>query len=117
MYKRQTFFKGICSLEPGTLKQIDLYSGTEKNQRWYCLADCVPDLNGASDEELSNQTEQLISQAISSHLIADVAVGLNVSGGVDSSMLVQATTESLGHTHLSLTRTMMATVNCLGLRK
>lgn len=96
----QTFFSGIEALEAGTLMEIDLRTGGEQCRRWYRLADHVPDLSGASEGDLLEQTEQLVMQAVRSHLVADVAVGLNVSGGVDSSMLVRATLAELGHAHL-----------------
>ena len=96
----QTFFSGVESLEAGTLTEIDLRTGAEQSRRWYRLADHVPDLSGASEAELLERTEQLVMQAVRSHLVADVAVGLNVSGGVDSSMLVRAALAELGHAHL-----------------
>lgn len=96
----QTFFSGVEALEAGTLTEIDLRTGSEQCRRWYRLAEHVPDLSGASEGELLEQTERLVMQAVHSHLVADVAVGLNVSGGVDSSMLVRATLAELGHAHL-----------------
>lgn len=99
-HSAHTFFKGVRSLEPGTLTRIDLRSGHETQRRWYTLADHVLDLSGASEEELTDRAEALVLQAVSSHLVADVEVGLNVSGGVDSSMLVRATVDALGHAHL-----------------
>ncbi len=96
----QTFFAGVEALEAGTLTEIDLRTGGEQRRRWYRLADHVPDLSGASEGELLGRTEQLVMQAVRSHLVADVAVGLNVSGGVDSSMLVRATLAELGYAHL-----------------
>jgi len=96
----QTFFAGVEALEAGTLTEIDLRTGVEQRRRWYRLADHVPDLSGASEGELLERTEQLVMQAVHSNLVADVAVGLNVSGGVDSSMLVRATLAELGHAHL-----------------
>ena len=99
-HSSHTFFKGVSSLEPGTLTHIDLRSGGEMCRRWYSLAEHVSDLSGASEKEVTDRAEELIMQAVSSHLVADVAVGLNVSGGVDSSMLVRATVETSGHAHL-----------------
>lgn len=95
-----TFFRDVRSVEQGTLMRIDLRNGAESSHRWYQLAAHVPDLSGATEKELTDRAEQLVLQAVSSHLVADVAVGLNVSGGVDSSMLVRATVEALGHAHL-----------------
>ena len=68
--------------------------------RWYSLAEHVLDLSQASAKEVTDRAEELVLQAVSSHLVADVAVGLNVSGGVDSSMLVRAAVETFGHAHL-----------------
>lgn len=95
-----TFFAGIRSLAPGALIEISLRSGEERGFHWYRLADHVPDLSGMSGFDLTDEAERLTLQAVSSHLVADVAVGLNVSGGVDSSMLVRTTVEKLGHAHL-----------------
>lgn len=95
-----TFFEGVESLGPGTLMRIDLRSGAESSRRWYVLAEHVADLSGATENELVDRAEQLVLQAISSHLVADVAVGLNVSGGVDSSMLTRAAISQLGTAHL-----------------
>lgn len=95
-----TFFQNVRSLEPGTLLQITLSTGSEVVRRWYNLPEMVPDLGGASEKELVDQAEQLVLQAVSSHLVADVRVGLNVSGGVDSAMLVCAAIRNLGQAHL-----------------
>lgn len=95
-----TFFSGVKSVAPGTSLTVNLKAGTLFQQQWYDLSDQIPDLSGASEAELLEQAEALILQAVRSHLVADVAVGLNVSGGVDSSMLVSATLNELGHAHL-----------------
>lgn len=99
-HSTQTFFAGISSVSPGTLVEIDLRNGQQQAHAWYRLSEHIPDLSGASETELLEQADGLITQAIQSHLVADVAVGLNVSGGVDSSMLVRTTLETLGHAHL-----------------
>jgi asparagine synthase (glutamine-hydrolysing) len=95
-----TFFAGVERVEPGCLIDIDLSDGSERDVRWYSLVDHVVDLAGASQAEVLEHTETLVGQAIRSHLVADVAVGLNVSGGVDSSMLIRTTVAELGSAHL-----------------
>lgn len=95
-----TFFSGVESLAPASLETVDLKTGALSQRQWYSLADHIPDLSGASESELLDRTEELIVQAVRSHLVSDVAVGLNVSGGVDSSMLVRTTLAELGHAHL-----------------
>ncbi|MDQ0458362.1 asparagine synthase (glutamine-hydrolyzing) [Rhizobium paknamense] len=96
----RTFFRGVHALEAGTFMRVDLRAGSAETRRWYRFADCIPDLAGANADELTNETERLLLQAVSSHLIADVQTGLNVSGGVDSSMLVRSAIGELGHAHL-----------------
>lgn len=95
-----TFFVGVESVAPASLVTIDLKTGALSQRQWYSLTDHIPDLSGASESELLDRTEELIVQAVRSHLVSDVAVGLNVSGGVDSSMLVRTTLAELGHAHL-----------------
>lgn len=95
-----TFFVGVESVAPASLVTINLKTGALSQRQWYSLTDHIPDLSGASESELLDRTEELIVQAVRSHLVSDVAVGLNVSGGVDSSMLVRTTLAELGHAHL-----------------
>ena len=96
-----TFFEGVKALEGGCRMVFDLSTGWVKTKRWYRLADHVPDLSGMIDQrEALEEAERLVERAIAEQLVADVAVGLNVSGGVDSSMLVRVAVAQLGHAHL-----------------
>ncbi|KAK6032467.1 putative asparagine synthase [Ostertagia ostertagi] len=95
-----TFFSGVESVAPASLEVVNLKTGAVSARQWYNLVEHIPDLSGASESELLDRTEELIVQAVRSHLVSDVAVGLNVSGGVDSSMLVRTTLAELGHAHL-----------------
>lgn len=95
-----TFFSGVESVAPASLETVNLKTGALSQRQWYSLADHIPDLSGVSESELLDRTEDLIVQAVRSNLVSDVAVGLNVSGGVDSSMLVRTTLAELGHAHL-----------------
>ena len=99
-HSEHTFFSGISSFQPGSLLCIDLKSGKENSFQWYELANHIPDLSRAAPQDILDNVEQLTDQAISSCLQADVQIGLNVSGGVDSSMLVRSTISELGHAHL-----------------
>jgi asparagine synthase (glutamine-hydrolysing) len=96
----QTFFEGVVSVAPASLIKVNLKTGEVLQWQWYSFAEQIPDLSGASETELLNRAEQLIEQAVLSHLVTDVALGLNVSGGVDSSMLVRTTLAELGYAHL-----------------
>ena len=95
-----TFFRDVIALEPGCRFEIDLADGAMRRERWYHLARHVPDLSGLDEPALVAETARRVDAAIDSHLVADVAVGLNVSGGVDSSLLVRTALVHLGHAHL-----------------
>jgi len=95
-----TFFEDVKALEGGCRMDLDLTTGRAETKRWYRLADHVPDLSGIEQREALEEAERLVERAIAEQLVADVAVGLNVSGGVDSSMLVRVAVERLGHAHL-----------------
>jgi len=95
-----TFFEGVCSLPAGTILHLGLRSLSKTIQRWYCFSERTPDLGAADSGEIEKEAERLVAQAISSHLVADVKVGLNISGGVDSAMLARTTLETLDRVHL-----------------
>lgn len=97
---RRTFFSGIESVAPGSAIEINLDTGTWTEKRWYNLVEHLPDLSGATEVELIEEGARRVEQAISEHLIADVRVGLNVSGGVDSSTLVSVARQYVADIHL-----------------
>ncbi len=86
----QTFFSGIESLPPGCCGTLDLKDGSFFIERWYELGGRAQDLSGRTRGDLVEQGCALVQTAVRDHLVADVPVGLNVSGGVDSSVLVRA---------------------------
>ena len=96
----QTFFSGINSIRPGTVTEISFLHNTEKTERWYDISKNFKINENLSEDEIIFETNRLISEAVSSNLISDVGVGMNVSGGVDSSMLVRKAINYLGHAEL-----------------
>lgn len=99
-HSEHTFFNEIYSVLPGTITQISLYENQEQIEKWYNLSENIKDNKSMSKQEILFETECLSRNAISSNLISDVGVGLNVSGGVDSSMLVSMTTDELNNPSL-----------------
>lgn len=95
-----TFFENVISLEAGCLISIDLNSNDWEKLRWYQFDSRIHDLSSATYTEVYRKAESLITDAINLHLVADVNVGLNVSGGVDSSMLVCVSEEKVKDLHL-----------------
>ncbi len=96
----RTFFAGIHAIEPGCLGEVDLTSGAVVERRWYHLGKHIAELSNVSESELIERGTALVETAIRDHLIADVRVGLNVSGGVDSSVLVRVTAPEIGDLHV-----------------
>ncbi len=80
---RETIYYDIFQVPPGDYLKID--SSGQKLIKYYDLTDHVSNSHTYSDcfEEL----DFLINQAVKKRLISDVPVGLQLSGGVDSSII------------------------------
>jgi asparagine synthase (glutamine-hydrolysing) len=80
-----TLFKGINKLAAGTLLVVE--NGEVRSGRWYNFSPAPlnpePDLNQAREELLA-----IYKRAVKRQLISDVPVGLLLSGGVDSGLLL-----------------------------
>src|SRR5438093_1626684 len=77
-----TIFKGVRRLRPGEACEIDVASGQQvRRWRYWRLQEGRP--RRLCPAELA----ELIVQAVRSRLIADVPVGVFLSGGLDSSLL------------------------------
>lgn len=99
-FDEHTFFDKVFSLKSGHYLDFDCSTGELGLTQWYNFLENVVDLSGYTYGDLVPEVEDRIYSAISSHLVSDVNVGLNVSGGVDSSMLVKQTLKELGAAHL-----------------
>jgi asparagine synthase (glutamine-hydrolysing) len=83
--QKETLLKTVESLSPG---EVRLYSSD------YSKPECKFLLKNSSDEplvlsepELIDQTQQIIENAVKSHLLSDVPIGVYLSGGLDSSLV------------------------------
>jgi asparagine synthase (glutamine-hydrolysing) len=80
-----TAFAGIQKIAPGTLCEIDLETGDVKVSTFYRLA---PTQNEEHDpDQLLEQLREHLNSAVRRHLMADVPMGVFLSGGLDSSAL------------------------------
>ena len=81
-----TIYKGIRKLAPGTLIIAD-QDGSVKIERWWnhkaLMFDPIP-----TDDQAEEELMDLYAKAVKRHLISDVPVGLLLSGGVDSALLL-----------------------------
>ncbi len=80
-----TIFKGIHKLAPGTLLVVE--KGKCREERWYDYTP-VPFPDDKSEREAEEELLQLYRDAVERHLLSDVPVGILLSGGLDSGLLL-----------------------------
>jgi asparagine synthase (glutamine-hydrolysing) len=87
----ETFFSGICKLMPGHTLELE-ESGEIRIQRYWDLP--LTDNDTHHTESYYVQTyRDLLEQAVSSHLMSDVPLGVFLSGGLDSSAVAALMTK------------------------
>ena len=82
-------FDGIYKLPPAHCGHLNLNTGVLDITRYWALPSNQSMLN-ADGAELANKAGELIEDSVRLRLVADVPVGVLLSGGVDSSLVVAA---------------------------
>ncbi|MCP4521541.1 MAG: asparagine synthase (glutamine-hydrolyzing) [Cytophagales bacterium] len=82
-FPTEIFFKGIKSLESG--KVMECFQGQIKSIENYSQK---PQHKQYTDDELLKLVEDKLQKSVEKHLQADVPIGLFLSGGVDSTLLL-----------------------------
>ena len=77
--------RGIRKLPQGHALTFDVSTGATRVWPYWSLP--AASLSGASDDELLAELERLLSDSVRLRLIADVPVGIMLSGGIDSSLV------------------------------
>ncbi len=80
-----TAFAGIKKLAPGEMIVVE--NGTASIRRWYDFVP-TPFARQPTDEEATETLLELYKKAVERHLISDVPLGLLLSGGIDSGLLL-----------------------------
>src|SRR5215471_8924110 len=80
-----TMFKGLRKLAPGT--RLTIQNGSAEVSRWYRFKP-VPFEPRKSAGEAKEELLSLYKRAVKRQLVSDVPVGLLLSGGVDSALLL-----------------------------
>jgi len=88
-----TIFKGVEKLAPGTMLAIE--EGRVRTERWYRYAP-APFSTPKRDDEACHELLELYRAAVGRHLISDVPVGVLLSGGLDSGLLLALMNEHGG---------------------
>jgi asparagine synthase (glutamine-hydrolysing) len=81
----RTVFKGVQKLAPGT--KLVFENGQFRSQLWYQFKP-VPFAPMLSENEAREELLRLYKASVKRHLLSDVPVGLLLSGGVDSALLL-----------------------------
>lgn len=89
--------KGVKKLPPGYSGRYDLHSGILKLTSYWQLPANRPDSN-MSGEEFAAAAGDLLVDSVRTRLVADVPVGVLLSGGLDSSLITAAAARSGGST-------------------
>jgi len=83
----RTLLRGIRKIEPGTALTIDSTGKVTRRRYWQLTAQRPTTV--VSENDWIEQTHEVLKTAVESHrLAADVPVGVLLSGGLDSSLLV-----------------------------
>jgi asparagine synthase (glutamine-hydrolysing) len=80
-----TMFQGIRKLAPGSMLVVE--NGQCREERWYDYTP-VPFANRKEDAEATQELLELYRGAVKRHLLSDVPVGILLSGGLDSGLLL-----------------------------
>ena len=95
----ETFFEGIQQLKAGHFFEIVFEKNQDfsvlKTQQWYNFPERISKIKQMSTEELKVCYEALLKDSIQLRFRADVPLGMNVSGGLDSSTLINLVSRNL----------------------
>ena len=80
-----TLFEGIKKLAPGT--RLIVENGAARIERWWKF-EPIPFDPKPSEEDAENELLELYKRAVKRHLISDAPLGLLLSGGLDSGLLL-----------------------------
>ena len=85
----ETFFEDIMSLEPSNLLKYCTKRKKILNiKQWYSLRDNLSTLD-TDNIDINQRFSELVDDAIDLNLVADVDIGLSISGGIDSGILTK----------------------------
>jgi asparagine synthase (glutamine-hydrolysing) len=88
-----TIFQGIRKLAPGTMLVVE--KGQCREERWYKFIP-TPFSTPKKKEEAASELLELYRGAVKRHLLSDVPVGVLLSGGLDSGLLLALMNEQGG---------------------
>ena len=96
---RQSLLQGVHKLPPGHFLRVDPFGNTE-SALWYRPMPTPAEEPGQADgfDHAAQRLRSLLTEVVRDHLVADVPVGVLLSGGVDSSVIAAAAVRDQGPT-------------------
>lgn len=88
-----TIFRGVRKLAAGTMLVVE--AGTCRQERWYNYT-AVPFDERKDEREVTEELLDLYRAAVKRHLLSDVPLGILLSGGLDSGLLLALMNEHGG---------------------
>jgi asparagine synthase (glutamine-hydrolysing) len=84
-----SIFNNVLKIMPGHYLKIDLVNKTTSSHQYWSAIEAYnqPLINDITHNELLKETESLLSSACNYRMVADVPVGVFLSGGFDSSLV------------------------------
>jgi len=83
----RSIYRNTYKLEPGCWMRVSSDHTIEKHRYWSYQQICETALPGENEEVIADRLEEIMIDAFTKRLIADVPVGVFLSGGIDSSLV------------------------------
>jgi len=83
-----TIFEGVRKLPPATIRVVQPDGGATERQYWEPRFEPSPERASWTSEQWQHALMDSLRTAVSRRMVADVPVGVLLSGGIDSSLLV-----------------------------
>jgi asparagine synthase (glutamine-hydrolysing) len=83
-----TILRGIRKLPPGSMMKVEANGIREIERYWALNTLRSPQRDGYGEKEWQDELDRHLHDAVQRRLVADVPVGVLLSGGLDSSLLV-----------------------------
>jgi asparagine synthase (glutamine-hydrolysing) len=81
-----SMLEGVSKLEPGGLIEVPLAGGAARRSRWWEFR-IEPEARRRNSNDLADELRDLLERAVARRMVADVPVGVFLSGGIDSSAI------------------------------
>lgn len=82
-----SILEGYNKLPPANILTFDLKDGSTKIRQYWAVPEFDSSIIHNEDNELLLNLEELLEDAVAKQMIADVPIGILLSGGVDSSLI------------------------------